>query len=168
MPLHAGQQARAGAAARTHPSWPSWGSCCSSSALASSAKRCVCDRIWQPAGFSLLRQQSPVLCTWLRPGGLYSRYRCTLQGKLAWQRLSALLSTSMGGSSQQLGQIQHAYSGAWVATIVLGTLLAAFVIVVYLLRIGQRLRQDGRMGAGDCSCPLCLSHHVCLFACKVQ
>ena len=54
----------------------------------------------------------------------------------------------MGGSSQQLGQIQHAYSGAWVATIVLGTLLAAFVVVVYLLRIGQRLRQDGRMGAG--------------------
>ena len=41
MLLHAGRQAQAGAAARTRPSWPSWGSCCSSSALASSAKRCV-------------------------------------------------------------------------------------------------------------------------------
>lgn len=99
---------------------------------------------------------------------------CARQGKLAGNALNNLIA-SAAGSTAGFGKAIHAYKGAWVATIVIGTLLLVFVIVVYCLRIAQRLRQDGRMGAGGApllsrpaSCrQWILQGDSCLHFCKV-
>ena len=71
-----------------------------------------------------------------------------MQGKLAGDSLSALLLSATGSSGGMAGRLLHAYRGAWVATVVIATLLLVLVVVTYLLRVAQRLRQDGRWGTG--------------------
>ena len=78
-----------------------------------------------------------------------------VQGKLAGNSLSALLFSATGSSGGMGGRLLHAYRGAYVATVIIATLLLVLVVVDYLLRVAQRLRQDGRWGAGagGSACP---------------